>query len=117
MRDHLKMAVEVDVVGFGPNGITLMVDRWGKQSLILMLCEGWAGEFFRISPTTPLFSLRQVRPATDQDRRLSVGVLNVLWRRPEFHEADQAISAFLPLAHPIAESETPTSDGADHHES
>lgn len=116
MCDRLKIAIEVDLVGFGPDGISLVVDGWSKQSLILMLCEGWVGEFIRISPNSQAFSLQQVRAATEQDRRQSVCVLNVLWRRPEFHEADQAISAFLPLAHPIAESGTPASDGADHHE-
>lgn len=117
MRSRIQLGIEIDLVAFGPEGLTLMVAGWDKPSLVLDLFEGWVGEFVRMSPTSPLFSLRQARPATDQDRRQSACVLNVLWRRPGSDLTDRAIAACLTLAHQTPEFATPASNGADHHES
>ncbi|GEM_PF-3908199 len=117
MRERIQKGVEIDFIGFAPEGIVLIAHRWSEQSLIIPLCDGLIGEFKRISSMAPVFSLQQVRQASDQDRSQSVAVLNALWRRPEFPAVDQAISAFLPLVHQNSVSGKQALSGVDRHES
>src|SRR5690606_1902158 len=104
---RLQLAVDISMAAFTPFGITLIIDCPDTDMPVFPLCEGWVGEFERIEPTSSVFALRRVRPATEQDLRRSVCGLDALWHRPEFREADRAISAFLPLARLTPVSETP----------
>lgn len=113
---RLQRSVVISMAAFTPFGITLIADDLTSTSLVIPLCDGWVGEFARIEPTSPVFALRTVRPATEQDRRRSVCGLDALWRRPEFREADRAISAFLPLTRPNLRFAPPAATGSDRHE-
>jgi len=117
MRKSLQEVVDVRLVALNPHGFVLVADTTDANTLTFVLCDGWVGEFDRVRITSQVFALRRVRPATDQDQRQAVCASNALWRRPEFLEADRAICAFLPLAHPTPVCEKPTSGGAGRHES
>lgn len=117
MHERIQKGVEIDFIGFAPEGMVLIAHKWSEQNLIIPLYEGLIGEFKRIDSMEPVFSLQQVRQASDQDRSQSVVVLNALWHRLEFPAVDQAISAFLPLVHQSSVSEKQALSGADHHES
>lgn len=117
MSSKIQRVVGIDMAAFTPFGITLIIDSSFDDPLVFPLCEGWVGEFERIQPTSPVFALRRVRPATEQDQRQLVCGQDALWHPPGSPEVDRAISAFLPLAQLTPECEKPAVDGVDHHES